>query len=124
MAKQTSKSAEAAISDATARIALEKLKRRLRRRFGDRLQRLVLFGSRARGDHRPESDADVAVVLRGRLADPWATKAAVIEDTYDILLETGLYVQPWPISASALQRPHSAANPHLARAIARDGKTL
>ncbi len=25
----------------------------------------ILYGSRARGDHRPDSDADVAVLLRG-----------------------------------------------------------
>ena len=31
--------------------------------YGDRLERLVLFGSRARGDSRPDSDYDVAVFL-------------------------------------------------------------
>ncbi len=33
--------------------------------YGDRLERVVLFGSRARGDARPESDYDIAVFLRG-----------------------------------------------------------
>lgn len=33
--------------------------------YGNRLDRVVLFGSRARGDARPESDFDVAVFLRG-----------------------------------------------------------
>jgi predicted nucleotidyltransferase len=37
---------------------------RLESRFGDRLLSLRLFGSRARGDHEPDSDADVAVVVR------------------------------------------------------------
>jgi predicted nucleotidyltransferase len=32
--------------------------------YGDRLERAVLFGSRARGDARPDSDYDVAVFLR------------------------------------------------------------
>ena len=31
--------------------------------YGDRLERVVLFGSRARGDARPDSDYDVAVFL-------------------------------------------------------------
>jgi predicted nucleotidyltransferase len=31
--------------------------------YGPRLERVVLFGSRARGDARPDSDYDVAVVL-------------------------------------------------------------
>ena len=33
--------------------------------YGDRLERVVLFGSRARGDAREDSDYDVAVFLRG-----------------------------------------------------------
>lgn len=32
--------------------------------YGDRLERIVLFGSRARGNARPDSDYDVAVFLR------------------------------------------------------------
>ena len=31
--------------------------------YGSRLARIVLFGSRARGDARPDSDYDVAVFL-------------------------------------------------------------
>jgi uncharacterized protein len=33
--------------------------------YGARLERIVLYGSRARGDARPDSDYDVAVFLRG-----------------------------------------------------------
>lgn len=32
--------------------------------YGDRLERVVLFGSRARGDAQDDSDYDVAVFLR------------------------------------------------------------
>jgi len=31
--------------------------------YGERLERVVLFGSRARGDARPDSDYDIAVFL-------------------------------------------------------------
>jgi predicted nucleotidyltransferase len=37
----------------------------LTERFGPRLLSLRLFGSRARGDAAPDSDADVVVVVRG-----------------------------------------------------------
>lgn len=43
---------------------LEELKPCLRALLGDRLVRLVLFGSRARGDYRSDSDMDVAMVVR------------------------------------------------------------
>lgn len=32
--------------------------------YGSRLDRVVLFGSRARGDARPDSDYDIAVFLK------------------------------------------------------------
>lgn len=43
----------------------------LGRRFGDDLVSVVLFGSRARGDARPESDIDVLVVVRGLPRRRW-----------------------------------------------------
>ena len=37
--------------------------------YGDRLQRVVLYGSQARGDARPDSDVDLLVVLRAPVND-------------------------------------------------------
>ena len=42
-----------------------KLRGRLQALYGPRLERLVLFGSRARGDGDIDSDIDVLVVLKG-----------------------------------------------------------
>lgn len=47
------------------RAALAEAKARLEEMFGERLDRLVLYGSHARGDARADSDVDVLVVLRG-----------------------------------------------------------
>ena len=44
---------------------LSELRRELARILGDRFEAAYLFGSRARGDHRPDSDVDVLVVVRG-----------------------------------------------------------
>jgi predicted nucleotidyltransferase len=43
---------------------LKVLKHRLQELLGDILLKLVLFGSRARGDATDESDIDVAVIVR------------------------------------------------------------
>ncbi len=44
---------------------LRELKESLESFLGDRLLRMVLFGSMARGDWNDESDVDVAIIIRG-----------------------------------------------------------
>ena len=43
--------------------ALLQLKEGLTSRFGRRLAKFVLYGSKARGDYGPESDLDVAIII-------------------------------------------------------------
>jgi predicted nucleotidyltransferase len=43
------------------------LRRQLRELYGDRLVKLLLYGSQARGDATPWSDVDLLVVLKGRV---------------------------------------------------------
>ena len=109
------------IEDPIVRSALREFDRKLRERFGRSYVRSILFGSRARGDSQPDSDADVAVILRGRIENRWSVKRQIIEDTYQILLETGLYIQPWPLEEGELDDPEQSSNPDLVRNILREG---
>jgi antitoxin ChpS len=111
------------IDDPVLRSAVRELDSKLRERFGRKYLRLMLFGSRARGDHDPESDADVAVILRGRITDRWSVKRLIIQDTYPILLTTGLYIQVWPLEESELDDPDKSSNPALLRNVVREGIT-
>ncbi|MBN1611102.1 MAG: nucleotidyltransferase domain-containing protein [Polyangiaceae bacterium] len=54
-----------AVLEVDLEATLKAYKRRLEESFGERLVSLRLFGSRARGDAELDSDADVAVVIRG-----------------------------------------------------------
>jgi predicted nucleotidyltransferase len=56
--------------------------------YGDRIERVVLFGSRARGDAGDDSDYDVAVFLKG-LADRWQEVDRIIPLVTDIPLRRG-----------------------------------
>jgi uncharacterized protein len=86
--------------------------------YGDRLERVVLFGSRARGDANADSDYDVAVFLR-ELSDRWgeARRLSVIET--DILAETGAFIHSMPYRAGSYRQ-----RTPLMHEIRRDGVDL
>ena len=50
-------------SDGTVADAIQEVVEGYRRVFGTRLAQVWLFGSRALGEHRPDSDVDLLVVL-------------------------------------------------------------
>jgi uncharacterized protein len=81
----------------------------------------ILYGSRARGDHRPESDADLLILLEGERQRFVPTKLAMTDLAYDVLLETGLYISPLPVWADEWEHPEAWSNPDLLRNIAREG---
>ena len=84
----------------------------------------ILFGSRARKSHRTDSDADVAVLLHGRPGKFVATKLAMADLAYDVLLETGIRIQPFPIWEEEWEHPESYSNPRLLHNIDREGIRL
>jgi predicted nucleotidyltransferase len=86
--------------------------------YGERLERAVLFGSRARGDAHADSDYDVAVFLRD-LTDRWgeARRLSVIET--DILAETGAFIHSMPYRAGSYRQ-----RTPLMHEIRRDGVDL
>ena len=49
--------------------ALADARQQLAALYGERLRRVVLYGSQARGDARPDSDVDVLIVLRAPVSD-------------------------------------------------------
>lgn len=81
----------------------------------------ILYGSRARGDHLPESDADLLILLEGERQRFVPTKLAMTDLAYDVLLETGLYISPLPVWADEWEHPEAWSNPELLRNIAREG---
>lgn len=68
--------------------------------YGSRLAGLHLFGSRARGDHRPDSDVDLAVVLTVLDGGAAAEKMKLIDLAFDALTDAGVMIQPWPFTSA------------------------
>jgi uncharacterized protein len=70
--------------------------------YSGRLERLVLFGSRARGDAREDSDYDVAVFLRD-LVDRALEMNRLADLGTDVLDETGEFVHAMPYRAGSYE---------------------
>lgn len=84
-------------------IVLRDLRARLEARYGPRLAKLVLFGSRARGDADPESDIDVMVVLRGAGNDG-AEQPGYIDIAAELSLEFDAVIMPIVVDEETYQR--------------------
>ena len=80
-----------------------------------------LFGSMARQSGHAESDADVAVVLNGSTGKFIDTKFAMDDLAYEVLLDTGIRIQPLPIWLNEWENPTSFPNPSLLYNIQREG---
>jgi predicted nucleotidyltransferase len=98
----------------------------LRSRLGSELQRVVLFGSAARGDmwdagSPMHSDIDLLVVTRTQLDE--ATAEELVNETYPLYLECGRQIGPQFRTEASLAGKDERSRA-FARNIARDGIQL
>ena len=73
---------------ALAAPALRRFRAALSEAYGERLERVVLYGSRARGEARLDSDYDIAVFLHD-MPDRAAELDRLADIATDILYESG-----------------------------------
>jgi uncharacterized protein len=81
---------------------LVRFRRMLKDLYGKQIERVVLYGSRARGDAHDESDYDVAIFLNdfhGR----WREIDRIVPVVTDILYEDGAFIRAMPYCAGAYQ---------------------
>lgn len=84
----------------------------------------ILFGSRARGDQREDSDADLMILLRGARQGFLSTKLDMADLAFDVLLETEINISPLPVRLDQWESPETFSNPALLQSIAREGIPL
>jgi predicted nucleotidyltransferase len=79
---------------------LVRFRRAIEQAYGARLERAVLYGSRARGDAHKDSDYDVAVFLRD-VGDPARELDRLADIGTDILYDAGKLIHARPYAAGA-----------------------
>ena len=89
--------------------------------YGDRLVKIILFGSYARGEANEESDVDLLVVLK----DEKTTKDRLFNERLyianaDLLLKYNIVVQAFPVFWETFINSTKA----IYRFIKRDGRTI
>jgi predicted nucleotidyltransferase len=96
---------------------IREFKRRADAALPGRVTRVVLFGSRARGDVRPGSDWDVAVFVRG----PTTTRDTLdlADAAFDLIIDSGETIHP-----IALAEDGDGVSPLLLDTIDADGMAL
>jgi predicted nucleotidyltransferase len=70
--------------------------------YGNRVERVVLFGSRARGDALDDSDYDIAVFLKD-LDNRWAEADKIALTTVSLFDETGALIHAMPYREGSYQ---------------------
>jgi len=103
-----------------ANTALAQFAGELRRRFGEAVIEVRLFGSFARSEAYEESDVDVAVVLAH--AD-WNTRREVIDLATDVGLPLDLLISPTVFDRETYERWREQERP-LVMDIEREGVSL
>ncbi|MCC6504904.1 MAG: nucleotidyltransferase domain-containing protein [Aquimonas sp.] len=83
----------------------------------------IVYGSRARGTHRPDSDADVAVLMNGERQRVLTTTLVMADAAYDVQLDTGINISPLPVWLDEWEHPETYANSALLHNIAKEGFT-
>jgi uncharacterized protein len=92
----------------------------IRARFGDRLRRIALFGSRARGDGDETSDVDVLVVVDGLTG---AERRDIARQSGDAVTLYDVIVAPFAVSTERWEEL-VARERLIAREIDRDAVPL
>src|SRR5258707_15315877 len=81
----------------------------------------ILFGSRARHTHSPDSDADIAVVLKGQHGDRTAAALDMAGIAFDVVLQNGVLLGAIPPLGGEFKQPRKIMNPALIYRIHREG---
>jgi len=84
---------------------LKRFRATLEEIYGQRLERVMLYGSRARGDAREDSDYDVAVFLHDYTPGTSTELYRLADLSTALLTQTGVFIHAMPYPAGFYNDP-------------------
>jgi len=85
---------------------LEEFKKEIEKLYGERLKRIILYGSYARGDFNEESDIDLLIVLKGKVV-PGKEIDKMIDIITEINLKYDVLISVYPVSEEDYKKVNS-----------------
>lgn len=106
------------------RHALNEYVAAIRAHYGKRLVNVLVFGSRARGDHRPDSDVDLVVILEDGDWKFWEERRRLSDLAFDAMIEPGLWIEAWPVARATWQEKDPRKVPFFVAGARKDAKPV
>ena len=79
------------------------VKEQLQLLYGDRLAKVILYGSYARGDFHEESDIDFLIVLKDKEVEVGKELRFMNERFFNLILDKGIHISHHPTSLDRLE---------------------
>lgn len=86
-------------------LVIKEFKEAVTKLYGNRLDRIILYGSRARGDHREDSDFDFAVVLKDEKVNAFKEIEQITDAVFPFVLKLGAEISYKPMNNFLLNQP-------------------
>ena len=83
------------------KIIIQEAQKVLREKFGEKITKVILYGSRSRGDYKEYSDYDILVIVKGDF--DWKFEDEVIYTLYDIDLKYDILIDVRIISENEMK---------------------
>lgn len=94
--------------------AISMFRQALDEQLGEAIHKVVLFGSKARGDDRAESDIDLLILCN---TDDWHIANTVYAIATDVLLATGVALSPKVLAREEYRRMERNSMPFVSNVV-------